>query len=118
MKRLRLQDLEDPADGHFLRGVIPGRFLCQGDLSFKRPGQRTHGTGSHVHQDHEVFVLLQGKAVMEIDGQAHHMAAGDVIVCEPGEDHHLISDEQDPCINLWLHAGPARHADQQGPAGE
>ena len=31
------------------------------------------------------------------------------IVIEPGEDHHLIADPDDPCINLWLHAGPRPH---------
>ncbi len=113
MKRLRLRDLQDVTDGHFLKGIIPGEFLCQGALSFKHPGQRTHGTDPHVHEDHEVFVLLQGKAVMEIDGEPHHMQTGDIIVCEPGEDHHLISDEHTPCINLWLHAGPTPHPDQQ-----
>jgi len=35
-----------------------------------------------------------------------------VFIVEPGEDHHLISDGEDPCINLWLHAGPTRHPDQ------
>ena len=70
-------------------------------------------SGKHIHDDdREVFVILQGKAVMQIDGEEHPMVTGDIIVVEPGEDHHLVSDRDDPCVNLWLHAGDARHSDQ------
>ena len=116
MKKYRLAQLADSAEGHFLQGLIPGRFLVQGGLSFKKPGFRTHahdgpgGSDRHVHDDdREVFVILQGRAVMEIDGQRHALSTGDVVVVEPGEDHHLIADEADPCVNLWLHAGDKPH---------
>lgn len=124
MKRYRLTELPDNRDGHFLKGIIGGRFLCMGGMGFKKPGVRTHsndgpgGTDRHVHDDDcEVFVILQGKARMELNGEMHPMTTGDVIVVEPGEDHHLISDDDDPCVNLWLHAGPQRHKDQQPDAG-
>jgi len=123
MKKLTLAELECIGGNHVLHGVIPGKYLSQGGLSFKKPGERSHdtgcacpscdGTGRHVHdEDSEVFILLQGRARMEIDGVFHDMAAGDVIVCEPGEDHHLIADERDPCVNLWLHASDSRHQNQ------
>lgn len=122
MRKMRLGDLDGKDRLHFLEGVIPGRYLAQGGLSFKKPGFRTHpagcacqhcdGQGRHVHADYEVFIILQGKARMEVDGIAHPLATGDVIICEPGEDHHLISDENEPCVNLWLHAGDKRHPDQ------
>ena len=114
MKKLCLRDLNFDANGHIFNNLIPGQCLSEGGLSFKKPGQRTHdvgcrcpscdGNGRHVHpKDSEVFILFQGKAQMEIDGNTHDMVAGDVIVCEPGEDHHLVADEKDPCVNLWLH---------------
>ncbi len=118
MKRYRLNDLPDAREGHFLRGVIPGEYLCQGAMSYKKPSVRTHtqdgpgGSDRHVHDDCEVFVILQGKAVMELNGERIPMVTGDVFVVEPGEDHHLVSDAEDPCINLWLHAGARRHPDQ------
>jgi mannose-6-phosphate isomerase-like protein (cupin superfamily) len=120
MKRYRLKDLSDNREGHIFREVLPGDFLALGGLGFKKPGQRTHtndgpgGTDCHVHaDDREAFVILQGKAVMEVDGIGHPLVPGDIVVIEPGEDHHLISDTDDPCINLWLHAGPHRHAEQR-----
>ncbi len=120
MKKLRLTDLTGAE--HILAGWVPGRCLSRGGLSFKAPGRRTHdtgclcpscdGLGRHVHDDSEVFILLQGKARMEIDGKTHSMVAGDVVICEPGEDHHLVSDEEDPCVNLWLHASDTPHENQ------
>jgi mannose-6-phosphate isomerase-like protein (cupin superfamily) len=118
MKLLRLCDLDDVRDGHFLPEVIPGAYLNKGGLTFKAPGERTHtadgpgGADRHVHEDCEVFLILQGRAEMEIDGQRHPLSTGDVCVVEPGEDHHLIADQDDPCVSVWLHAGPSRHPDQ------
>ncbi|NLF30767.1 MAG: cupin domain-containing protein [Planctomycetes bacterium] len=114
MKRCRLTDLT--ADGtHVLAAMLPGRCLTRGGLSFKAPGQRSHtsdgpgGSDRHVHDDCEAFVILQGRAVMEVDGRSYNLAAGDVVIIEPGEDHHLLADSEDPCVNLWLHAGDKPH---------
>ncbi len=120
MKRYRLTELADIKEGHVFRDILPGEFICMGGMGYKKPGFRTHtddgpdGEDLHVHEDdREAFVILQGKARMEIDGEFHDMVPGDIIVVEPGEDHHLISDEDDPCINLWLHAGDRRHPEQR-----
>ena len=120
MKMLRLSDLPDNREGHFLQGVVPGDYLYLGGLGFKQPGFRTHtddgpgGIDQHIHEDEcEVFIILQGKARMEVDGVEHPMTTGDICIVEAGEDHHLISDEDDPCVNIWLHAGNRRHPDQR-----
>ena len=123
MRRYKLSELNCKDGAHILRGIVPGKYLSKGGLSFKRPGQRTHdigcackscdGKGRHAHPDEaEVFVILQGKGRMEVDGVVHQVGAGDVIVCEAGEDHHLTADEADPCVNLFLHASDSRHPDQ------
>ncbi len=120
MKRYRLNQLSDVRDGHFLKGILPGKFIREGTMGYKAPGFRTHthdgpgGADLHVHEDAEVFVILQGKAVMELDGKRIPLVTGDVLVVEPGEDHHLVADKDDPCINLWLHAGPERSPEQAG----
>jgi mannose-6-phosphate isomerase-like protein (cupin superfamily) len=120
MKRYRLKDLSDVREGHVFRDILPGAHICNGGMGFKKPGQRTHsfdgagGSDRHVHDDPEGFVILQGKAEMELNGKRYPLVAGDIVVVEPGEDHHLISDVNDPCINLWLHAGSGRHPDQGG----
>jgi len=114
MKILNLQDLP-LGKRHVLSGLIDGEYLSRGGLGFKAPGHRSHdvgcnckscdGEGRHVHaDDQEVFIILQGKARMEVDGESHALKAGDVVICDPGEDHHLISDVDDPCVNIYLHA--------------
>ncbi len=105
---------------HILSDIIPGEFLSQAGLGFKSPKQRSHdigcdcdacdGKGVHIHEkDHEVFIILHGKAKMEIDGKGYDLCAGDVVVCEPGEDHHLVSDPNDPCVNVFLHTSDIPH---------
>ncbi len=122
MRKLTISDLTI-GKGHVLEGIVPGEYLTHGGLNFKGPGQRSHdvgcdcsscdGHGRHVHEDdNEIFVILQGKARIEVDGRSHDLVAGDVVICEPGEDHHLVSDESDPCVNLYLHAGDERNAKQ------
>lgn len=114
MKILSLQDLPFGRP-HILFGLISGEYLSHGGLNFKAPRHRSHdvgctckscdGEGRHVHADfHEVFIILQGKARMEVNGESHDLCAGNVVVCEPGEDHHLVSDVDDPCVNIYLHA--------------
>jgi len=119
MKILTIHDL--PLEKrHILSGLIAGEFLSHGGMGFKAPGHRSHdvgctckscdGRGRHVHaDDEEVFVILQGKARMEVDGVSHPLKAGDVVICEPGEDHHLVSDADDPCVNIYLHGCDTPH---------
>jgi len=113
---------------HILSGLIPGEYLTRGGLNFKEPGHRSHdlgctckacdGKGRHVHvDDHEVFIILQGKARIEVDGETHALCAGDVVICEPGDDHHLISDEQDPCVNIYLLAGDKTASETETTSG-
>jgi len=50
---------------------------------------------------------------MEINGEKYPLSTGDIIVVEPGEDHHPIIDEDDPSVLLWFHAGPERNEQQR-----
>lgn len=122
MKILTLHDLP-LGEEHVLTGLIPGEFLSRGGLNFKAPGHRSHdvdctckscdGQGHHIHRDdHEVFFIMQGKARMEVDGELYDLHAGHVVICDPGEDHHLIADQDDPCVNIFLHAGNVHHTNK------
>ncbi|RYG47416.1 cupin domain-containing protein [bacterium] len=106
MRRYRMTDLADAApDSHFLAGLVAGKRLYKGEVSFHKPGTVTHDAERpHVEVDQEVFLLLQGEGWIEIDGRREAVAAGDVLVIEPGEDHHLHSSHENPLVNLWLHA--------------
>ncbi len=119
MLKLKLNQLNDSSNGHLFGDLLPGNYLSAGGLSFARPGERSHtndgpgGKDYHVHPDREAFIILQGSGIMEVDGNEHPIATGDVVIIEPGEDHHLRSSESDPIVTIWCHAGPERHKNQR-----
>ena len=79
--------------------------LYKGSVSWHAPGHISHdGERPHVETDHEVFCILQGEGWIEIEGVREEARTGDVFVIDPGEDHHLISSDHSPFVNLWLHA--------------
>ena len=95
MKRYRLNQLPDVTEGHFLKGIIPGQYspglaLLRSPTCAPTPmmGRRQRLASMRTLQFHP----LQGKAVMEVNGERIPMVTGDVFVIEPGEDHHLIPD--------------------------
>lgn len=115
MQRYRWKDLKEVVSTHFLEGILPGKRLYAGGLSFHPPGFRVHAEEEkHTHPDCEVFCILQGKGLLEIEGRLEPLQAGDIVVIEPGENHHLISDEKEPIVNLWLHANDVGHPKQYG----
>jgi len=63
-----------------------------------------------VHADDcEAFIVLQGRAQLQVDGETHELRAGDGVVCELGEDHHLVADSDEPCVNIYLHGSEKPH---------
>lgn len=84
-----------------------------GGLSFHGPGVITHDEHRpHTHEDQECFFILQGEGWVELNGKREPIGVGDVLVIEPGEDHHMISSEHNPLVLIWLHADEAGHPDQ------
>jgi mannose-6-phosphate isomerase-like protein (cupin superfamily) len=107
LRKHRFSDLGTAPGGHVLTGLVPGRHLVKGGLSFHTSGQRSHAAEPrHVHDDgEEVFLILQGKGHVELDTGNEPCRAGDVLVVERGENHHLTSSREEPLVVVWLHAG-------------
>jgi mannose-6-phosphate isomerase-like protein (cupin superfamily) len=89
-----------------LTGVLPGYRVHEGGMATVDAGTRSHPEGRHVHGTPEIFAILAGAGAMEIDGEPTPVGAGDVLVVEAGEDHHLVADAG-PLVTLWLHLEPA-----------
>ena len=67
-------------------------------------------TQRHWHQDSEEFYfLLEGRGVMEIDGESREVGPGDAILIPPGAWHQLTATE--PLRLLCCCAPPYRHED-------
>ena len=113
MRRYRLDQLPDTDARHVFGGIVAGEFISIGGMFFKPPGHISHADEMpHVHDDEEIFVILQGKARIRFDQKVEPLSAGDVMVIEPRENHHFESDRIEPCINLSLRCGPKPHPDQ------
>lgn len=113
MKRYTFPDLGSEGPEHIASKLVPGKYIVHGGLSFHKVGWRTHPEGEHVHADSEVFCIMQGQGEIEIDGRREPLHAGEVLVIEPGEEHHIIGDPAHPIINLWFHCSDAPHPDQR-----
>jgi mannose-6-phosphate isomerase-like protein (cupin superfamily) len=103
MHKWTLRDFAAGGDGPVLGGFVPGHVIERGGVSRYEAGQRTHPEGHHVHDVPELFYILQGSGVIEIDGATSPFQAGDVFVVDPGEDHHLVSQGGLPLVSMWLH---------------
>jgi len=114
MRLYHLHSLEDTDHGHVFHRLVDGAHITAGELLFLPPGQVAHADEPrHVHASEEIFVLLQGRAVVHFDDGDELMGPGDVMVVEPDENHHLESDAQDPPVLLYVHCGGSRPPGQE-----
>lgn len=109
MKRFRPSDLGSSGPEHVASRICAESYIFKGGLSFHRPGFRTHDGAEEKHPYHEVFVIMQGRGWIEVDGRREPVSAGDVLLIEPGEDHHLVGDPKHPIVNMWFDLGDEPH---------
>ena len=101
MKKLTLSELIYN-DSRLLPGLFGKAGITGGGLYRFKPGETAHPEPRHVHDVHEVFLFIQGKGVLPIDGVEYPVKTGDVFIVEPGEDHHTRSSEDDPLVAAWF----------------
>jgi mannose-6-phosphate isomerase-like protein (cupin superfamily) len=106
VKRFDVGDLAAGGAGPVIATIAGGFQVERGGITRYEAGARSHPEGRHIHTVPEVFVILQGSGVIEIDGSSQAFEAGDVFVVEPGEDHHLVSHGPVPLLSAWMHLTP------------
>jgi quercetin dioxygenase-like cupin family protein len=83
-------------------------------------------TRAHSHSAEEVAVVLRGSGRVDIDGVAHPVSVGTVLVTPSDLVHVTTSDPgSEPLVVLWFYAPPGSEArwveperhDTAGPAG-
>jgi mannose-6-phosphate isomerase-like protein (cupin superfamily) len=105
-----MDELPAAAGRHMFSGIVAGEHIWQeAAVEFRGPGETIPPA---AHDDEEIYVILQGKAQVHLDSGVEHLAAGDVMVIEPGETHKFVSDEDEPCVQMYLHCGPEPHPNQ------
>jgi quercetin dioxygenase-like cupin family protein len=100
MKKLRITDV-NPSDSRILPDLLGESTITGGGLYIFKPGETAHPEAIHVHEVNEVFIFVQGKGVLPINGVDHPVQAGDVVIVEAGEDHHTRSSLEDPLVAAW-----------------
>ena len=99
MKRCTIADLS-PNESRFMPETLGDATIVSGGVYVFKPGETAHPE-RHVHDVDEVFIFIQGKGVLPIDGVDHPVQTGDVVVVEAGEDHHTRSSVEDPLVAAW-----------------
>jgi mannose-6-phosphate isomerase-like protein (cupin superfamily) len=85
--------------------LVQNQSLAEATLA---PGQATE---RHYHRDsEEIYFLLEGAGLMEIDGDTREVAAGDAILIPPGARHTLRAGAEGARL-LCCCAPPYRHED-------
>ncbi|MGC9347574.1 MAG: cupin domain-containing protein [Anaerolineae bacterium] len=104
MKRMRVTDLE-PNPSYLMPDALGDKKISHGGVYVFKPGETAHPEARHVHDTDEVFIFVQGRGVIPIDGVDYPVETGDVVIVEAGEDHHTRSSEDDPLVAAWYVMG-------------
>lgn len=100
MKRMTLSDLTSNGS-RLLPNLLGTARITHGGVYVFKPGETAHPEPRHVHDKDEVFIFVQGKGILPINGVDHPIQAGDVVLVEAGEDHHTRSSVEDPLVAAW-----------------
>ncbi len=100
MKRFRITDIT-ATSSTLLPDLLGDAIIDHGGVYVFEPGETAHPEEVHVHEVPEVFVFVQGKGILPVDGVEHLVETGDVVIVEAGEDHHLRSTDDDPLVAAW-----------------
>jgi mannose-6-phosphate isomerase-like protein (cupin superfamily) len=112
LRKTSIYGLPD-SERNLLDSILPVGKVIYGGLHICKPGETAHEDEErHIHEGHyEIFVNVQGRGVVEVEGVDHEFRLGDVVLIEPGESHHVRSDSGDPLVNFYF---GARMRDENG----
>jgi len=100
MKKLSISDLHF-TDSRLIPDCLGEKKIAGGGLYVFKPGETAHPEPKHVHDVAEVFIFIEGQGTVPIDGKDYPVKTGDVVIVEPGEDHHTRSSHDDPLVAVW-----------------
>jgi mannose-6-phosphate isomerase-like protein (cupin superfamily) len=70
------------------------------------------GTTRHHHRvAEEIYYLIEGRGVMELDGETRPVTAGDAILIPPGTWHRITASADGPLRFLCTCSPPYSHED-------
>ena len=100
MKRMTIESLHHNGS-RLIPDCFGDRKIAAGGLHVFKPGETAHPEARHAHDTEEVFIFIQGRGVLPIDGTDYPVSTGDVVIVETGEDHHTRSSVDEPLVAAW-----------------
>lgn len=61
------------------------------------------GIGLHQHHKDEIYYVLSGRGIYELDGKAQDVRAGDAMLTRPGSTHAIRQDGEDDLVLLIMY---------------
>ena len=103
MKIFRALEIPSGENSEAVRDVFQGRTVVSCGVAEFAPGCCAHEGEKHVHEHDEVFVILRGEITVPIVGGPTGVArAGDWVLVEAGEEHHLTNHTTAACKAMFL----------------
>ena len=69
----------------------------------KRVLHKGAGIGLHQHRKDEIYYVLGGRGVYELDGTAQAVQAGDAMLTRPGSTHAIRQDGEEDLVLLIMY---------------
>ena len=72
-----------------------------------RPGTATRDHVNSPSDEDEMFITVQGEAVVLIDGEEHPVSQGDIVMIPRGASHHVRNEGDQPFhfYTVWWNRG-------------
>lgn len=99
MRKIHIHDIR-VSETRLLPELLGDAIITGGGVYVFKPGETAHPE-RHAHNVDEVFIFIQGKGVLPIDGVEYPLQTGDVVIVAAGEDHHTRSSLDDPLVAAW-----------------
>jgi quercetin dioxygenase-like cupin family protein len=97
----------DRGGGAFTTPLVSGRLGALGFINGITEFAPGATVAFHSHNCEESVVLLEGEAILEIDGQAHHLQPLDTSWIPPNVVHRFRNPSTEKTMKiLWIYASP------------
>ena len=99
-----MRHLEIDSDGGFR--VVAGTDRSQAATMVLEPGEATGGPNNHHEGSDQWLYVQSGAGVAVIDGDEYDLRPGELVLIEPGEDHEIRTEGDEPLVTVNVYAPP------------
>jgi mannose-6-phosphate isomerase-like protein (cupin superfamily) len=86
--------------------VTAGTDRSQAATMVLAPGEVTGGPTNHHEESDQWLYVKSGAGVAEVDGEEYELREGDLALIEPGENHEIRNEGDEPFVTVNVYAPP------------